>query len=444
VPRSPKRPTAPPLGDDAHAERRPPVQPGDQAEAQLPAASSEPPELTPHPAASAPLTIAVPSWNVFWRTAARWLLVLLALYVVGWLIWNALPAMTPFIIGLVLAFLMLPLVNRLDRKLPRWFAILTVYAGAIVVLVVAANYIIPLAGQQVQQLIDNLPSVDQLQEMGRDLLRGYRDMVPASLQQPIDDGVRNAIQVAQANATSYLQQAGMFVLNQVIQIINTVTFLVGFLIIPIWLFYVLNDQEKGRAFVDGILHPRLRADFWNVWGIISEVLNDYIRGQLLLGLAVGTMVGIGLFILRLFGFDIRYILLLAIVAGITELIPIIGPIIGAIPGVLIAFFAGDNGLQTGLAVLLIYIVVQQLENNILVPRIIGESIGIHPAILTVVLIAMGQIFGLLGVILAAPLSAIGRDLFTYTYRRLEGIPADATRRSMSAEAEEKQAAATPG
>jgi len=450
VARSPKRPITPPVSADAQAETRLPTDSNDQAERQLPAASAEPPDVESPPlptsaqAPALPIVITLPSWSVFWRTAARWLLVLLALYVVGWLIWNALPAMTPFIIGLVLAFLMLPIVNRLDRKLPRWFAILTVYVGGIVVLVVAANYIVPLAGRQVQQLIDNLPSVDQLEAMGNDLVRRYRDLVPTALQQPIDDGVRSAVRVAQANATNYLQQVGTFIFNQVIQIINTVTFLVGFLIIPIWLFYVLHDQDQGRAFVDRILHPRLRADFWNVWGITSEVLNDYIRGQLLLGLAVGSMVGLGLFVLRLAGFEIRYILLLAIIAGVTELIPIIGPIIGAIPGVLLGFFGSDNGLQTGVAVLIVYVVVQQLENNLLVPRIIGESIGIHPAILTVVLIAMGQIFGLLGVVLAAPLSAIARDLFTYTYRRLEGIPADAVRRSISAEAVEKQAAATPG
>jgi predicted PurR-regulated permease PerM len=202
---------------------------------------------------------------------------------------------------------------------------------------------------------------------------------------------------------------------------------------------VLNDQAKGRAFVDRILHPRLRSDFWNVWEMISDVLNDYIRGQLVLGLAVGAMVGVGLFILRLLGFDIRYILLLAIVAGVTELIPIIGPIIGAIPGVLIGFFGGEGGVQAGLAVLVVYIAVQQLENNLLVPRIIGESIGIHPAILTVVLIAMGQIFGLLGIVLAAPAAAISRDLFTYTYRRLEGVSAAAARQSVGAAPAPEQA-----
>ena len=417
-----------------------------------PAATAEPPGIhepnaqliVPDTPADAPVEITLPPWVSLWRTLARWLLVLLALYAVGWLLANALPAMTPFIIGLVLAFLMLPLVNRLDRKLPRWFAILTVYAGAIVVLIVAMNYVVPLVGSQIQQLIENLPSADEAQSAFNELIRRYRDLVPAALQGPIDNGMRNALSVAQANATSYLQGAGTFILNQVIQIINTVTFLVGFLIIPIWLFYVLNDQAKGGAFVNSILHPRLRPDFWNIWGITSKILNDYVRGQLLLGLAVGAMVGVGLLILRLLGFDIRYIMLLAIVAGITELIPIIGPIIGAIPGVLIGFFGGDNGPQTGLAVLVVYIVVQQLENNFLVPRIIGESVGIHPAILTVVLIAMGQIFGLWGVVLAAPLSAIARDLFVYIYRRLEGTPANAVRQSMNADEEEKQAAATPG
>jgi predicted PurR-regulated permease PerM len=155
-------------------------------------------------------------------------------------------------------------------------------------------------------------------------------------------------------------------------------------------------------------------------------------------------VGIGLLLLRMLGFDVRYILLLAIIAGITELIPIIGPIIGAVPGVLLGFFGGAGGLQTGLAVLLVYVVVQQLENNLLVPRIIGESVGIHPAILMVIVIAMGQVFGLLGVVLAAPLTAIARDLFVYVYRRLDGLsPADA-RHTISAAEPAKESAMTPG
>jgi predicted PurR-regulated permease PerM len=192
------------------------------------------------------------------------------------------------------------------------------------------------------------------------------------------------------------------------------------LIVPIWLFYLLNDVTQGHLFIDQMLHPRLRADFWNVWDIVNQVLSDYVRGQLILSAAVGVMVGVGLVILELLGFHVGFILLLAIFAAAMELVPIVGPWLGAIPGVLLASFISPT---TALAVVAVYVVVQQIENNILIPRIIGQSIGIHPAILMVVLIAMGYSFGLFGIILAAPLSAISRDLFIYAHCRLDGVSA---------------------
>jgi predicted PurR-regulated permease PerM len=383
------------------------------------------PITTIAPAPDAPIMIDYPSWRIL----ARWLLVGVALYTVGWLLWSARPTLLPFIIGLVLAYLLSPIVNRLDRRMPRWLAILTVYVGGIVLLIVSINYIVPPVVSQIQQLIDSIPSVDRLQEMGRSLLDQYQNRVPPAVRAPIEQGIRNGLQTLQTNIAGYLQSIGSFIIGQVLQVLNTVTFLVGFLIIPIWLFFVLNDEAQGHAFIDGLLHPRIRADFWNFWGIVNKVFSNYIRGQLILGLSVGVMVGIGLLILGLLGFAIGdYVLLLALIAGVTELIPILGPTIGAIPGVLLGLFVSPT---TGLAVLLVYVIVQQLENNLLVPRIIGESVGIHPAILTVVLLAMGHVFGLLGVILAAPLSAIARDMFIYIYRRLGGESAAAALTAVS-------------
>jgi predicted PurR-regulated permease PerM len=228
------------------------------------------------------------------------------------------------------------------------------------------------------------------------------------------------LRTAQANVTIYVQTAGQFVWSQVLQVIYTVSFLIGFFIVPIWLFYVLKDQARGRAFIDGMLHSRIRADFWNIWDIVNHDLGDYVRGQLTLSLIIGVLIGIGMLVLQLLGFHMSYALLLGIISATTELIPVIGPVLGMIPGVLIGLFISP---ATALAVLLVYLVVQQFENSFLVPRIIGGSIGIHPAILTVIIIAMGYTFGLLGVVLAAPLSAIARDVFIYGYRRLEGIPA---------------------
>jgi predicted PurR-regulated permease PerM len=378
------------------------------------------------------------------RRLGQWLLALLALYAVGWLLWSAAPALTPFVIGLVLAYLLMPIVDRLAEGMPRWLAILLVYIGGIGLLAVSIAFIIPPAIDQVQQLFASIPDADRLLKMWNDLVQEYRALVPDSVQQPIEQGIRSALQTAQTNLAGYLQGVGAFVFNQVLNVLNTLTFLIGFLIIPIWLFYVLHDRAQAAALVDRLLPPRARPDFWNIWGIADDVFSDYIRGQLLLGLAVGTMVGLGLLGLRLLGIKVPYILLLAIIAGITELIPIIGPIIGAIPGVLIGFFGGEGGVQAGVAVLILYIAVQQIENNFLVPRIIGESVGVHPAILTVILIAMGQVFGLLGIVLAAPLTAIARDLFVYVYRRLDGLSPATARHTIGAEGPEKEAAMTPG
>jgi predicted PurR-regulated permease PerM len=417
----------PPASDETPAARPSP-----------PAPPAEPPALQAEQRAVAPdvsmpppdtvLTLPASTEPVYpsQRTLGRWILVAIAIYGIIWLLLSALPSMLPFIIGLVLAYILLPIVNRLDRKLPRWLAILTVYVGGLVLAVILVAYIAPAVTDQIEALIDNFPKlIARLESFGRNLLQQYQSSVPASIKGPLEQGIRNGLTTLQSNISTYIQSIGGFLFAQVLQIINTVTFLVGFLIIPIWLFYILNDVGQGRAFVNQLLHRRARADFWNIWGIIDRVFSDYIRGQLILGVSVGVMVGVFLLLLGLFGFDIgNYILLLAIIAGITELIPIIGPVIGAIPGVIIGFTVSP---ATGLAVLLVYVAVQQLENNLLVPRIIGESVGIHPAILTVVLIAMGHVFGLLGVVLAAPLSAIGRDLFIYIYRRLDGLSPTAAR-----------------
>ncbi|NOK64148.1 MAG: putative PurR-regulated permease PerM [Chloroflexi bacterium AL-W] len=352
---------------------------------------------------------------------ARWGLVIVALYGVGWLLWTARPVLLPFTIGLVLAYLLTPIVNILNRFGPRWLAILLVYICGGILIVTAFAFVVPVISEQIRTLVAAIPSVAEIQEGIIALLEQYETNVPEEIQLPLQESLFGTIETFQSNFDTYIREVGEFLWERVLQIINTVTFIIGFLIVPIWLFYVLNDQAKGRQFIDRLLHPRARADFWNVWNISDRVFSDYIRGQLILGLTVGLMVGIGLLVLDRFFFpgEIDFILLLAIVAGVTELVPIIGPIIGAIPGILVGFLISP---VAGIAITILYIIVQQIENNFLVPRIIGESVGVHPAILTVVLISLGYIFGLVGIILAAPISAIARDLFVYVYNRLDDKP----------------------
>jgi len=371
------------------------------------------------PASESPLSL---------RTLARWLLVALALYLAGWLLWTSRATLLPFALGGILALVLSPVVNRLARHRPRWLAILTIYAGGFVLLVVLVDYVAPVVADQIQQALDSIPSLEQMQALARGLLQRYQNSVPAAIRGPINSGMNQALASMQSNITLYIRTAGAWILAELLRIAQTLTFLVGFLVVPFWLFYVLNAGPRGRAFANELLHPRIRADFWNVWDCVNQVVSDYFRGQLILGAAVGTMVGLGLLTLRLLGFPIPYILLLAIIAGVTELIPYLGPVLGAAPGVLTGLLISPTA---ALAVLLVYVIVQQAENQLLVPWIIGESIAIHPAILIVILFAAGGVFGLIGIFLAPPLAALGRDVFVYTYRRLEGYSPDGARRAVA-------------
>ena len=154
-----------------------------------------------------------------------------------------------------------------------------------------------------------------------------------------------------------------------------------------------------------------RVDVWRIIRVINHILSSYIRGQLLLALAVGLATTAGMLIV-----GAPYALILGIVSGITEIIPVVGPVIGAVPGILIALVLGDWLLL--LKVVLIYVVVQQLENNLLVPKIQGDSVNLHPAIIMVALVVGSQVAGLIGLILAVPTTAILRDVYLYLYRRL--------------------------
>jgi predicted PurR-regulated permease PerM len=162
---------------------------------------------------------------------------------------------------------------------------------------------------------------------------------------------------------------------------------------------------------------------WEIARIVDRVFGQWIRGQLFLGVTVGIATFLGLLILNflvdpVFG---RFALLLAVSAGILELLPIIGPIIAAVPAVLLALTAGP---EAAIAALLLYLLVQQVENNVLVPKIQGDAIELHPSAVMFSLVVGGAIAGLLGAILALPVTAAGRDVYRYLFHRLSDEPAD--------------------
>jgi predicted PurR-regulated permease PerM len=360
------------------------------------------------------------------RRVARWALVLGAIGGIGWLLASASSAITPFVIGLGLAYLLLPLVNRLNARMPRWAAILLVYLGSLVVLGGFFAYIVPPLVAQISQLIGAFPNLAQIQVWSGLVMDKYQqflttlpDSMRGEVEQNIAVLVNNGLSTLRTNFVGYMQGLGTFLLNSLLSVVNTVTFLLGFFLIPFWLFYVLMDERAGIEVLDRMLPSWLRVDFWALVQIVDLDVRSYVRGQLLLGLSVALAVGVGLLGLDLFGLNVNYVLLLAVIAGFTELIPVIGPILGAVPAVILGFIDSPT---TGIAVLILYIIIQQIENNFLVPRIVGDSVGLHPAILMVLLVVCSQVFGLAGAILSAPMGAIARDVFSYLYGRLSEPP----------------------
>ncbi len=360
------------------------------------------------------------------RRVARWTLVFGAIYGVSWLLWTARSALTPFIIGIILAYLLMPLVNWLSARQPRWTAILFVYLGSSAIMLAFFGYIVPPLIDQISQLLSAIPNINQLQQWSTMVLDKYQQIlatlpvgIRGTVEQSVSSLASNGMNTLRANFVSYLQGIGVFLIDSVLSVVNTVTFLLGFFLIPFWLFYVLMDQRAGAKALDRMLPTWLRDDFWTLVAIIDLDVSSYVRGQIILGLSVGAAAGVGLIIIELFGLHINYILLLAVIAAITELIPVIGPIIGAVPAVILGFVDSPT---TGIAVLILYIAIQQLENNFLVPRIVGDSVGLHPAILMVLLVVCSQVFGLAGAILSAPMGAISRDVFSYLYGRLSEPP----------------------
>lgn len=360
------------------------------------------------------------------RTLARWALLLAAFYGVAWLLWQARSALTPFIFGIVLAYLFLPLVNRLDGRVPRWAAILIVYVVVLTLVVTFFAFLVPPLADQLGQLIralPDLPTVQRWVNMGiaeyEQILANLPEDMRAEVQDAVSGIVGQTANTLRTNFISYLRGLGTFLLDSIFSVANTVSFLLGFFLIPFWLFYVLMDQRAGRDTLDRAMPHWLRADFWSVVTIVDHDFSGYLRGQLILGLAVGSAAGVGLLILNMLGLEVPYVLLLAVIAGVTELIPIIGPILGSIPAIILGFIDSPT---TGLAVLALYVAIQQLENNFLVPRIVGESVGLHPAVLMVLLVVCSTVFGVAGAILSAPLGAVSRDVFSYLYGRLSEPP----------------------
>lgn len=352
--------------------------------------------------------------SAFAPLSPRVALLIVAGLVLGLLLWMARDAVRPFIVGLLFVYLLDPPVRWLARRgLRRTLAILVVYIGTISALVGFLWLTLAPLVNEVLHFIENFPALaDQLSGQLQRLYDLYAHLqMPAAIRDWIDQIIAGVGSGGGASLD----------LSWLTPLVSGAGSLIGaafaYLILPVFVFYLLKDRVSLTASFDRSLPGAWRFDTWAVIRSVERVFGQWVRAQLILGFAVGIFTFIGLTILSktvdpVFG---QYAILLSVIAGVLELVPIIGPIISAVPAVLLAATAGPVPVAAALG---LYLLVQQVENNLLVPKIQGDAVELHPAIVMAAIIIGGSLAGLLGAILALPVTAAGRDVVRYLFRRM--------------------------
>lgn len=266
-------------------------------------------------------------------------------------------------------------------RVPRLLGVIFIYLVFLLFLALVVILLFPPLAQQIKQLTAYLPElVGRINLSVQEIWGRYE--VDGTLQSFLDRlGTR-------------LDQAASSVLVTLIDLFGGLFSAAAVLVIS---FY-LTVQEKGvKQFLVSLIPDQHQEYFSNLIERIQVKIGGWLRGQLLLMLIVGILSFIGL---RLLG--VKYALLLALIAAILEILPYIGPIISAVPATILAF---SQSPALALLVVLLYIVVQQLENYVIVPQVMKKTVGVNPIVIIIVILIGAKLAGILGIILAVPLTA---------------------------------------
>jgi predicted PurR-regulated permease PerM len=319
------------------------------------------------------------------------LLALLALWLLG-------PVLTPFVIAAVLAYALTPLVDRLDEvgrgRMPRLLAVIVVELLLILALICLALLIVPIMAKEVPLMRAQLPVLfDRLNVTLAPWLEQFGVYLPLdlpSLKARLLEYLNANYEAAAARVLSSLKLGG-----------SVAIIVVGYtLLIPVALFYLLLDWKGFVARLLELVPPRARPGFDSFTEEADQVLGQYLHGQLLVMLTMGVYYSTGL---ALFGLDLA--LPIGLFTGLAMFVPYVGFGIGLIMALMAGFlqFASVKAL---VMVAVVYGSGQIIEGLYLTPRLVGTRIGLHPLVVIFALLAFGQLFGFVGVLVALPASAV--------------------------------------
>lgn len=301
--------------------------------------------------------------------------------VIIWLLFYLRDIVALFVISFILATALEPAVNYFQKyKIPRWTSILALYLLVIAFVFALIRLIAPPISTQVHQLIQNKQSI--VNSINHEI-----SLLPASVQEQVHTLV-NSIpdKVSNYSSTKIFENAfGIF------------SGLIGAVTVFVIVFYLLLDKNTMEKFIGNYWPAKSNERAVTVFKKMVEKVSLWARGQLILSGSIGIFTFVGLSIL-----GVPYALTLALIAAVTEMLPIVGPYIGAIPALIIAFSVAPS---KALWVAILYVAAQQFENHVLVPQVMKRAVGLSPVAIILAILIGAKLLGIIGVILAVPVTA---------------------------------------
>lgn len=308
----------------------------------------------------------------------------------------------PIIGAGILYYLTKPLLDLFEgTKVNRITAILFVFIMMLILAGLFIFYIWPIVRDQTMNLVKGIPAMVMIAQDIISYWEGNYLSIPDDLFQAVNDFINNIPSYLE-DIVNYLFSFVRGLIGQVISII------VGVVLIPFFLFFMLKDGEKLIPFITKFFNDKKAANIRSLLLKINEVLTAFIQGQLIVSFFVGILLLIGYSIIRL-----DYALALALFGMMTNVIPYLGPFLAVFPAIIVGTFQDPWNM---IWVSIIMIIAQQIESTLISPNVMGQVLDLHPLTIITVILAAGSIAGFLGILFAVPFYAVLRTIIIHFYQ----------------------------
>ena len=297
--------------------------------------------------------------------------------------------------AILITYLILPIVQRLQRQMKLVWAILVTYAFIAVVITLVIVLVVPPLVAQAHSLIVSLPPMlDSFQKQLSDPNNPIVAKFPPEL--------RTYLNALPSEINKLVAKYGLGVAQRTLSVLFSVASLfLSVIIVPILSAYLLFDTPEAKRGFLGFIPPKARPKTIAILHDLNHVIGAFVRGQVLDGIILAIMVTFMLWIMK-----VPYALLIGVAAGFLNLVPYLGAIIGFVPSILLALLA--NGWENALIVGVLFAVIQQVDGNFILPRIMRENVLLSPLVIIVAILVFSALFGVMGTFLAVPLAAMMR------------------------------------